>query len=79
MRNIGEFEVVNHGIENFQFFQGCGTAFTRFGNCATGIGDNPAEAVDDCDYDDCEDEDYEDIYYDYEFEDGEGDWEEDED
>ena len=48
MRTIGEFELIDHGIEHSQYFQGCGVAFTRFDNVTTGIGDNPAEAIDDC-------------------------------
>ncbi|MHC4399436.1 MAG: hypothetical protein ACYTG0_07140, partial [Planctomycetota bacterium] len=28
--------------------QGCGVAFTGFENVVNGIGDNPAEAIDDC-------------------------------
>lgn len=47
-KKIGEFQLVNHGIEHSQFFQGCGVSFTPFDNVATGIGDNPAEAIDDC-------------------------------
>ena len=47
MRTITDFELVDHGIEHSQYFQGCGTAFTSFEHCATGIGDNPAEALDD--------------------------------
>ena len=44
------FEIVNHGIENDQYFQGCGTAFTDWTYCWTGIGQNLTEAVDDaCD------------------------------
>ncbi len=48
MRNIGAFELIDHGIEYSQYFQGCGVAFTDFKNVVTGIGDNPAEAIDDC-------------------------------
>jgi len=47
-KRIGEFELIDHGIEHSQYFQGCGVAFTGFANVATGIGDNPAEAIDDC-------------------------------
>lgn len=47
-KRIGEFELIDHGIEHSQYFQGCGVSFTRFANVATGIGDNPAEAIDDC-------------------------------
>ncbi len=47
-KRIGQFELVDHGIEHEQYFQGCGLAFTEFEDIATGIGDNPAEAIDDC-------------------------------
>jgi len=47
-KRIGEFELIDHGIEHSQYFQGCGVAFTGFANVVTGIGDNPAEAIDDC-------------------------------
>jgi hypothetical protein len=46
-KTIVEFELVDHGIENEQYFQGCGVACTQFEECATGIGDTPAEAIDD--------------------------------
>ena len=48
MQSIDKFEIVDHGIEHPQYFQGCGVAFTDFEDVATGIGDNPAEATDDC-------------------------------
>lgn len=48
MRTIGEFELVDHGMEYPQYFQGCEVAFTGFANVVTGIGDNPAEAIIDC-------------------------------
>ncbi len=44
---IEAFEIVDHGIEHEQYFQGCGTAFTSFDEVATGCGWNPAEAIDD--------------------------------
>lgn len=46
-KEIAEFELVDHGIENSQYFQGCGLSHTEYEDCATGIGDNPAEAIDD--------------------------------
>lgn len=48
MYTIGDFEVVDHGIEQELFFVGLGVAFTPYTNVATGCGDNFAEAVDDC-------------------------------
>lgn len=48
MKMITDYEIVRHGIDNSQYFQGCGTAFTDFDEVATGIGDNPKEAAEDC-------------------------------
>ncbi len=47
-KRIGEFQLIDHGIDHSQYFPGCGVAFTSFENVVTGIGDNPAEAIDDC-------------------------------
>jgi hypothetical protein len=47
-KQIGDFELVDHGIEHAQYFQGCGVAFTSFEHVVTGTGDNPAAAIDDC-------------------------------
>jgi hypothetical protein len=47
MRTIQEFEIVDHGIQHEQYFQGCGLAFTEYDDIATGIGSNPAEAFQD--------------------------------
>lgn len=44
---IADFEVVDLGIENSQYFAGFGVAFTPYSECCYGIGDNPAEALDD--------------------------------
>jgi hypothetical protein len=46
-KTIVEFEVCDHGIEHEQYFQGCGISCTQFEDIATGMGDNPAEAIDD--------------------------------
>lgn len=48
MNKVKSFELIDHGIEHSQYFQGCGTAFTDFDHVVTGIGDNPSEAIDDC-------------------------------
>lgn len=53
MDNIGKFELIDHGIEHSQYFQGCGITYadwdhTGWENVVTGIGDNPAEAINDC-------------------------------
>ena len=47
-KRIGAFEIVDHGIDHSQYFPGCGVAFTSFDYVVTGIGDNPAKAIDDC-------------------------------
>ncbi len=47
MSKITSFQVVDHGIEHEQYFQGCGVAFTEYDECVTGCGDNFAEALDD--------------------------------
>jgi pyruvate/2-oxoacid:ferredoxin oxidoreductase beta subunit len=46
-RKAYRWRVINHGVEHSQYFQGCGTAFTEFTDCVTGIGDNPKEAMED--------------------------------
>jgi hypothetical protein len=48
MNKVKNFQVDDLGVENCQYFQGYGVAFTPYTNCAVGIGDNPAEALDDC-------------------------------
>jgi hypothetical protein len=49
-RQFDKWQVIDHGIEHSQYFQGCGTAFTEYDQCVTGIGAHFAEAYDDaCD------------------------------
>lgn len=43
-----KYELIDHGPEHSQYFQGCGTAHTQYDECATGIGNDPREALDDC-------------------------------
>ena len=47
MKPINDFELINHGIDNSQYFRGCGISGTRFEDIATGYGNNPHEAVED--------------------------------
>lgn len=42
-----EYEIVDHGIEHEQYFQGCGVAFTKYTAVFTGIGNSLREALDD--------------------------------
>lgn len=44
---ITDFEIVDHGIDHNQYFQGCGTSLTPYADVVTGAGSNPAEAYDD--------------------------------
>jgi hypothetical protein len=39
-----DFEVIDHGIEHSQYFQGCGVSHSRFTDVATGIGYSAHEA-----------------------------------
>lgn len=47
MKPITTFQLVDHGIDSSDYFQGCGIAFTEFTDIATGCGSNPKEAIDD--------------------------------
>lgn len=44
---LKSFEIINHGVEHSQYFQGCGTAFTKYTHCYTGCGYDAKEAYDD--------------------------------
>ena len=46
-QRIADWNVVDHGIEASDYFQGHGIALTDYTHTATGIGDNPSEALDD--------------------------------
>jgi hypothetical protein len=41
------FEIVDHGVEDGQYFQGCGTAFTPWNNVVTGVGESAMDAYND--------------------------------
>ena len=47
MKTPVDFEVVVHGVDHEQYFQGCGVSFTPFSDVATGIGDNAPGAYGD--------------------------------
>lgn len=47
MKKVTGYEIVDHGFESPQYFQGCGTAFTEFDDVATGVGDTAREAFED--------------------------------
>lgn len=42
-----DFDVVFHGAEFADYFQGCGTSFTPYNNVVTGVGDCEIGAFDD--------------------------------
>ena len=44
---IADYELVDHGIDGSQYFQGCSTVFPYYDHVVTGCGENPAEAIDD--------------------------------
>lgn len=46
-KKIAGHEVIVHGVEHEQYFQGCGTSFTSYTAVATGIGADAREAFDD--------------------------------
>lgn len=47
MKKIAQYEVIDHGFDGEQYFQGCGVAYTEFSYVATGIGETAREAFDD--------------------------------
>jgi len=47
MKRITEYEIINHGVQHSDYFQGCGTCHTEFTDVATGIGVSEREALDD--------------------------------
>lgn len=42
-----KYEIINHGYDHSQYFQGCGTYGTDFEHVATGYGMNAKEAYED--------------------------------
>jgi len=47
MKTIKAYEIIHHGVEYPQYFQGCGVSGTEYTDVATGIGDSEHEALDD--------------------------------
>jgi len=47
MKTVVEYEIVDHGFESSQYFQGYGIACTDFDDVATGIGETADEAWED--------------------------------
>lgn len=47
LNTVKDFEIINHGIEWPDYFQGCGVFCTEYGHVTTGIGYSVKEALDD--------------------------------
>lgn len=47
MKPITGHQILDHGVEGEQYFQGCGVSFTEYTDVATGIGDSAHEALED--------------------------------
>jgi hypothetical protein len=47
MKPITKFEIISHGVDHAQYFQGCGLSFTDYTDIATGCGRTEKEALDD--------------------------------
>ena len=47
MKQVNDCEVIVHGVEHEQYFQGCGVSFTSYTDVATGIGSTAREALED--------------------------------
>jgi hypothetical protein len=44
---VADYQLLDHGVEGSQYFQGCGVIGTQFESVVTGCGENFAEALDD--------------------------------
>lgn len=47
MKTIGTYELIDHGIDHANYFQGCGVSHTSFDYVVTGCGENAKEAFED--------------------------------
>lgn len=47
MKTIVDYQIIDHGVQHSQYFQGCGVSFTPFDEVATGIGESAYEALED--------------------------------
>lgn len=46
-KQIGQYGIIDYGVDHEQYFPGCGTSFTNYTDVATGIGNSAREAADD--------------------------------
>jgi hypothetical protein len=42
---VTDYQLLDHGIDHAQYFQGCGTAFTDYDEVVTGAGSDFSEAI----------------------------------
>ena len=47
VKQIQDFQVLDHGIDHVQYFQGCGVFYTDYTYVCTGCGNNCKEAISD--------------------------------
>lgn len=47
MNTPERYELIDHGIDHAQYFQGCGVCFTHFHEVQTGCGENFGKAIQD--------------------------------
>lgn len=47
MKTVSDYEVIDHGFDSEQYFQGEGLAYTEFEDIGTGIGETAQEAFED--------------------------------
>ena len=47
MKTLTQFEILDHGVDHAQYFQGCGVSYTKFDECVTGCGQDAKEAIED--------------------------------
>lgn len=46
-KSIKDYQVINHGMDHEQYFQGCGIVHTKFNHVVTGAGETAKEAYED--------------------------------
>lgn len=46
-KDITNFQLLSHGFDHSQYFQGCGTSFTDYAHVVTGCGGSEKEAFED--------------------------------
>lgn len=47
MKEINDYQIIDHGVNGSQYFQGCGVSGTEYTMVTTGIGDSAHEALED--------------------------------